>query len=494
MPRACRLILLSLLSILLACFAAAVLVAWVLAPSSSPLDAFHQARGRTPGELIRYAEQRLEGHGRLQAVTLPVLGLIQRQVERPVPAGDLPTLGKGQQASVLWSVSYDRSGVPLPAQPLRQRWVPPVPELRVHTTAEFAAAMATVLPGQTIEVAAGDYLIDQALQTGHAGTPQAPIVVRAAQPGTVSLRVATVQAFVVNQPYWVFENLTLRGVCAQDSGCEHAFHVVGRARATVLRNNRVEDFNAHIKVNGDGGHWPDDGMVQFNTLTDNRPRRTDHPVTPIDIVAASGWRVADNLVSGFIKAGGDRVSYGLYMKGAGHGGRIERNLVVCATRGISQPGVRVGMSFGGGGTVAENCRDTCCTAEHIGGAMVNNVIAHCNDFGIDVFRSSGAVVAHNTLVNTAGIDVRRVPASATVFANVLDGRIRARDGGQASVQANLVTPLPSVMEAPDRLALRWLTPPDPVAANASVTDDFCSDRRNVAPWPGALSGRATCSR
>ena len=496
-PSACpehfRVLLLSLLLTLLASIAATVMVIRALAGRQSPVATFQQVRERTPGELIRYAEQRLEGHDRLQAVALPVLGLIQRQVERPVPPGGLPTLVKGQQASVLWPVSYDRSGVPLPAQPLRQRWVPPVPALRIHTAAEFAVAMAAVLPGQTIEVAPGDYLVDQALQTGHAGTPQAPIVVRAAQPGTVVLRVATVQAFVVNQPYWVFENLTLRSVCTHDGDCEHAFHVVGRARATVLRNNRVEDFNAHIKFNGEDGHWPDDGLVQFNTLTDNRPRQTDHPVTPIDLVAASGWRVADNLVSGFIKAGGDRVSYGLYMKGAGHGGRVERNLVVCTTRDISQAGVRVGMSFGGGGTVAESCRAARCAAEHIGGVMANNVVAYCNDFGIDVFRSAGAIVAHNTLVNTAGIDVRRMPASATLIANVLDGRIRARDGGQVSLQSNLVTYLPAVMDAPDRLALRWLSPPDQVTVKPRVNEDFCADRRGPMQWPGAMGVRPVCS-
>ncbi|HEY8709506.1 MAG TPA: right-handed parallel beta-helix repeat-containing protein [Burkholderiaceae bacterium] len=477
---------------MLACIAAAVLVARLLAPSYSVPDVFYQLHERTPGELIRYAERKLEGHDRLQALALPILRRVQRRIERPVPAGELPTFGKGQQATALWPVTYDHGGVPLPAQPLRQRWVSPAPDLRVHSETEFAAAMATVLSGQTIEVAPGDYLIDRALQTGHAGTLQAPIVVRAAQAGTVMLRVATVQAFVVNQPYWVFENLTLRGVCTHDGDCEHAFHVVGRARATVLRNNRVGDFNAHIKVNGEDGHWPDDGLIQFNTLTDTHPRRTARPVTPIDLVAASGWQIADNRVTGFIKAGGDRVSYGLYMKGGGHGGRIERNLVVCTTRDISQPGVRVGMSFGGGGTVAENCRDARCAAEHTGGVMANNVVAHWNDFGIDVFRSADTTVAHNTLVNTAGIDVRRVPASATLFANVLDGRIRARDGGLASEQANVVAALPSVMAAPDRLALRWLSAPDPVAANPAVTDDLCGDRRGPQPWPGALAVRSAC--
>ena len=202
--------------------------------------------------------------------------------------------------------------------------------------------------------------------------------------------------------------------------------------------------------------------------------------------------MADNFVSRFTKAGGDRISYGLYMKGGGRGGHIERNLVVCSAGDISQPGVRVGMSFGGGGTAAHNCRDARCEAEHTGGVMANNVVAHCNDFGIDVFRSAGATVAHNTLVNTAGIDVRHAPASAALIANVLDGRMRARDGGQARPQSNVVATLHSLMEAPDRLALRWLSVPDAVAPNPAVPHDFCGDRRGPIQWPGALGGRPVC--
>ena len=36
----------------------------------------------------------------------------------------------------------------------------------------------------------------------------------------------------------------------------------------------MEDFNAHIKVNGEGGQWPDNGLVQYNTLTNSHPRTT----------------------------------------------------------------------------------------------------------------------------------------------------------------------------------------------------------------------------
>jgi parallel beta-helix repeat protein len=233
--------------------------------------------------------------------------------------------------------------------------------------------------------------------------------------------------------------------------------------------------------------------LQFNTLTNRAPRHTDNPTSPVDIVAANGWRVADNWVSNFTKAGGNGVSYGIFMKGAGQGGRIERNLVVCSASDLSGPGVRVGISFGGGGSAPDFCRDRRCDMEHSGGLIANNVVAHCNDFGIDVFRSDRTVVTHNTLVNTAGIDVRRAPASASVVAHVLDGRIRQRDGGQATLQSNLVAALPEWMSAPDRLDLRWLAMPDPVGLPVVVDDDFCADRPSRVRLPGALGARPACA-
>ena len=44
------------------------------------------------------------------------------------------------------------------------------------------------------------------------------------------------------------------------------------------------------------------------------------------------------------------MAYGVFMKGASAQGRIERNLIICTTQDISQPGNRIGLSFGGGGT------------------------------------------------------------------------------------------------------------------------------------------------
>ncbi|WP_157264908.1 right-handed parallel beta-helix repeat-containing protein [Azohydromonas aeria] len=459
-----------------------------------PLEMVQALLQRTPGEFIRYAKQRLIGHPRLEAVALPVLHAVQRQVEREVPPW-LPSLGKGQQPQGLEPLRYGQDGQPLPAAPAAG----PVAgaagdEVLLHSAADIAAAVDRARPGQRLLILPGTYRISRLLQTRTAGTALAPIVLAAARPGEVTLEFETMEGITVYHPYWVFENLTLRGACANHFICEHAFHVVGAARATVLRNNRIEDFNAHVKVNGFRGQWPDDGLIQFNTIVNTTAREMYRPAAPIDIVAASGWRVADNVVANFVKTQGNRGSTGIFMKGAGERGRIERNLVVCTPTDISRPGNRVGISFGGGGTGLPYCRDRRCDAEHRDGLMANNVIAHCNDFGIDVLRSTGTVVAFNTLINTAGIDVRVAPSQAHVHANVLDGRIRARSGGRLSEQDNVVG---SLHEGADTL---FLQPPASVAPRAVAAgavpmpgDDFCGLPREAGRVvPGAVTRGLPC--
>ena len=482
----------SLLAGVVALAAAAAATSLLHVPFGAVIDALGE---RTPGELIRYAQRRLEGHDRLVRVAQPVLTLVQRQLERPVPEAELPTLGKGPQSGSLPSVSYDADGRPraaLASDPAPDE--PAAATKLIHNAGELSRAMSAAKAGDVLELVPGLYAIRQTIETAAGGTPSRPIVLRAARPGSVMLELDTVEGFRVRHPYWVFENLVLRGVCRHHGDCEHAFHIVGSARGVVVRNNRIEDFNAHLKINGERGHWPDDGLIQFNLLTDRVARQTDQPVVPIDLVGASGWQVADNIISHFVKAGGNGISYGVFMKGGGHAGRIERNLLLCSGHDISAPGSRVGVSFGDGGTGPAFCRDGRCAAEHLDGLVANNVIAHCNDFGIDVFRSPRTVVAFNTLINTAGIDVRHAPATAQVYGNLLEGRIRARHGAQLSQQHNDVVDLADVLTAPDRLCLTRRAMAEPIEPLEGVEDDFERRPRTRITTSGALSAAPPCTR
>ncbi len=426
---------------------------------------------RTPGELIRYTLRRLEGHPNLEAVALPPLHWLQRQYEYPVPPGPLPTLGKGQQTGALPL---------LPGQAVLH-------DQLAQSATEIITAIGAAKAGQTVLIGPGNYRIGRSIKTASAGTDQQRITVRASQPGQVQIDFDAQEGFIVQHPYWVFENLSIRGVCQHHDDCEHAFHVVGKGANLVLRNNRLEDFNAHLKINGFGGDWPDHGLLQHNTITNNSPRSTRNPTTPFDLVGASHWRVLDNLVSHFVKSGGDGISYGIFMKGASSGGRVERNLVICTSQNVSQPGVRVGISFGGGTTNKESCRDQRCDAEHTVGLAANNIVAHCNDSGIDVNQSNHIVIAHNTLINTAGMVVRNAPASATLHGNLLEGQIHQRQGGQAKLIMNDIAIMADVFEDPQVFNLAWRNAPDNIPSLGIVPADFFGQIRYDGTPPGAIS-------
>lgn len=387
--------------------------------------------GRAPGELLRYTEKRLIGHPKLETVSKPLAAWLRPRIERPVT--QLPTpQNQGQQGSALPPQRFDDKGRPLAlSMPISPAAFDTLSVVRtIGPEDDLAARLHAARAGETIELRAGRYRMARSIRLNNGGTPFLPITVRAAHPGSVVIEATASEGFVIQAPYWTFENLVLRGICPNHNNCEHAFHVVGKAHGTVIRNNRIEDYNAHIKVNGLNGHWPDQGLIQFNTLTNSAPRRTAHSVTLIDIVAANHWQVVDNVVTDFIKSDGNRVSYGVFIKGGGEHGLIARNLIICTSQDVSQSGVRIGASFGGGGTDPRTCRDKRCITEHTHGTMADNVIAHCNDFGIYINRSNQTHIQRNTLINTYGIDVRYPTSSATLVDNQLDGIIRTRDGAE----------------------------------------------------------------
>lgn len=451
--------------VLLCALAAAALFA-----SGAGQRAYAEVRDRSPQSLIRYAQRRLEGHDRLQALLQPGLRALQQRYERTPPPGPLPTLGKGQQK-----------------RPLATPTAPAVAVLRADSSATLVQALQQAVPGTHIVIAPGHYRFDQTLRLGQDGRALAPIVVGALMPGTVRLDFAHEEGILVDRPHWTFENLDIRGTCPSQQACEHAFHVVGGGAFTTLRNNHLQDFNAHIKVNGFAGQWPDHGVVAFNTLTNTSARDTYRPVVMLDLVGAHGWKVEDNLVTNLAKAAGNRVAYGLFMKGGSEGGRIERNLVICSPAGISQPGERVGISFGGGKTDPGVCRwDGCRAFEHRNGLAANNIVAHCNDAGLDINHGIQITLAHNTLINTAGFSIRGGSDQSRLSGNLYEGRIATADGRIAEQQGNVETTTSTLFVNADALFLDWIEFPPVVPSSSFVTNDFRNAPRSKDTLPGAL--------
>jgi len=376
--------------------------------------------------------------------------------------------------------------------------------IAVHLPDELRAAIQAARPGDVIDLAPGIYrFTGAALQTPRGGTEAAPITVRAEMFGSVTLEFDLLEGFLVSAPFWQFENLVVRGVCANHSDCEHAFHVVGPAHHTVIQNNRVSDFNAHIKINGSDGRFPDNGRIANNTLTNTVLRRTANPVTPIDLVGASNWSIEANLIADFIKGAGDLTSYGAFTKGAGHGNKFVRNVVICEWRLRGAPGHRVGLSFGGGGSAPSGCRDRKCVVEHEDGLMADNLIASCSDEGIYINRSPRSRLVHNTLLDTAGLYVRYPESTANVTANLVDGAIRTRENALVDESDNVSTglwalylgshPVRNLFADPETLDLRFRSQPKRVSG-AEATHDLCGTSRPALSAAGAFEDFATCQR
>jgi hypothetical protein len=116
----------------------------------------------------------------------------------------------------------------------------------------------------------------------------------------------------------------------------------------------------------------------------------------------------------------------------------------------------------------------------------NNVIIGCSDVGIYLNRASDAQVLYNTLIATAGIDVRFDTTTGEAVGNVLAGTIRERDGGTFTGASNL-----------EGATFAWYA--DPAAADLTVTgdlsalvgqgpvrtevpDDYCARARPAGPY------------
>ena len=471
--------------------------------SKTGYSVWEEVSYRTNGELIRYTLERLEGHPSLEKFAHPILYAAQRHIEKPAlaPRTLIDQMGKGQQSRVLPTQRYLVDGRPQPLTiglTLKANRSPvpaPVtgPVHLVRDARELKSAAALARAGDTITLLPGTYQLSGRLQPKHDGTALAPIMVRADTPGSVIIKISS-GTIHLDRAYWIFENLVVEGHCGTENGpCEHAFHVVGGARNVVIRNNIIRNFAAHIKVNGERGQFPDGGLLQFNTLVNDKAYGHGS-LTPFDLVGASHWVVADNQVSHFVKHWGKNASYGVFMKGGGEGGRIERNLLVCTTDGnISHFGSRVGISLGGGLTDKPYCSVKDCIYEHKKGVVINNVIMNCNDFGIDNNRAIQSVIAHNTVINTYGIGIRGIPSDAMVYGNVVDGAINERRGGSLTSTHNLQRNAVDRLQAPYQFDFRWRDAPTPIPTHPLVNDDFCGMPRKANSLPGAFSDVSACN-
>lgn len=339
---------------------------------------------------------------------------------------------------------YTVSGVPRRSVSGRFQLPPGYRRVRVDSAAELKRAVEKAQTGTVIEIAPGTYRFSgRSIGTQSGGTPNYPIVVRAQRFGDVRLEFDMLEGLMVSHPFWVFENLEIAGTCVNHDWCEHAFHVVGEGRGAIIRNVWLHEFNAPLKVNGyvdqSPPSIPDNGLLEYATLQNSTLRHTDKPVTLANINTANGWTVRRSIIADFAKGLSDQTSYAAFMKGNSSGGLFEQNLVICEQQ-VQAPGVRIGLSFGGGGTGDQFCRGQHCDTEHSGGTMRNNLILNCvTDVGIYLNKSLDTQVYNNLLAYTRGADVRYSQSLVSFFNNISDAEPREREGGIVFSENNLYT-------------------------------------------------------
>jgi hypothetical protein len=315
----------------------------------------------------------------------------------------------------------------------------PSREIHVSTEKEFFTALKKAKAGDNIILSSGSYYFKTgSFPLSALGTKKSPITIKAQKLGDVTFKMNMLEGFHIRGAYWRVENLILEGTCEIDDYCEHAFHITGKGQGAVIRNNIVKNFNSHVKINASGSESPNKGLIEHNIFFNDAPRQTSNSVTLIDALVTDDWIVRNNIIADFAKAQGNHISYAAFFKGAGRRNIFEKNLVICEWK--HRGGTRVGLSFGGGGTGEKYCPNNDCSTEHFGGIIRNNIIMNCpREVGIYLNRSYETNIHNNLLYNTHGIDVRFDTSTAQIFNNIIDGRIRSRNGGFYMEEKNILS-------------------------------------------------------
>lgn len=290
---------------------------------------------------------------------------------------------------------------------------------------DIKSAVASAQAGQTITIQPGTYILRRRSVLGLSanGTAERPITLRAEKLGSVTIEVEFREATRITGSHWIIENLEFIGICGTHSHCEHVFHLKPNSHHITIRNNRMIDFNAAIKgsaKDAEGKTGPSSISVEGNWIYNKTPRRTKTPVTPIDVNGGRNWVVRSNYIADFEKAGGNKISYGAFLKRDSYDGLFEGNLIVCEQR--HSGGIRVGLSLGGGGSGQP--------VEHTNGTIRNNIVMNCpRDVGLYLNRARNTRVYNNVFFNTVGIDVRYRQSTADLRNNIISGRIKNRSSG-----------------------------------------------------------------
>lgn len=295
--------------------------------------------------------------------------------------------------------------------------------ISVTDTATLKQAFIDVKAGQTVYLATGVYELNKPLSTVLDGTESNPITLTASPYSKIIVNSDV--GLKIKHSHWYVRGIRFYGGCESHSLCEHAIQLVGGISNVKIAHSSFVDFNAHIKSNGiqfnkDAPRaFPRNIIITNNHFTNNSRRNTGNPVTPIDIVGGDSVQILNNFIADFAKSGGNKTTYGAFLKGGGSNGVIKGNVVACVDKLPVKhiEDIRIGLSLGGGTTGIGVCQSSDCSYEHEGGVIEGNTIINCAyDPAIFINKASHSMVKNNTLVNSCIIQVKQ-SSNTTLKAN-----------------------------------------------------------------------------
>lgn len=312
----------------------------------------------------------------------------------------------------------------------------------VSTEAQLRAAVQNAAAGTTIVLADGTYNLTAPLVTRANGTSASPIIVKAANAKqAIVVTNGAEEAFLIQHPYWRFENLFVR---VSGPGSYHGYKLDTNGHSARITGGTMElRPGAESGVKGSGsmnGPWPDNVQIGYNEIYFTAPT-TYYLAEGIDAVAVSGWWIYNNVIH-HIYPGTSGVGYGAFTKGNSMNTVIENNLFYDCF---------IPISLGGGGTGSQWVRNGDTTYEDRNGLIRNNVTMNSTDVAVYLYKSNGARVYNNTFYNSytscgtgcSTIDVRLTGATADIRNNILDKTINNREGGTHTAINNLRLPTPT---------------------------------------------------
>jgi hypothetical protein len=315
--------------------------------------------------------------------------------------------------------------------------------------AALPALVRDAAPGTTFVLADGTYRMsgDEAARR-----------IRVRAPG-VTIRAASGDAtrVVIDGEYATLEtisveasNVTIADITITHA-VDHGVHVVGTdggPNITGFRFHRgriLDCGEQFLKVNPSGARdaFVDDGVVtcsHFEMTDDGRPR-VERAVGGcytggIDVHSARGWRVAHNRFVGIYCAGEGLAEHAIHFWIGSRDTLVERNVVVDCARGIG-----FGLVESGPSRSYPDDPYPGLFVGHYDGVIRNNVIVADMPFydtGIELDQARGALVLHNTIVETeratgrfSSIDTRFANSLTTVRNNLVR-RLTVRDGASVA--------------------------------------------------------------